>query len=192
MRLSPWVSPARPDGSALAVAIPWWRNDVNIEDDLVEEVVRIIGYDAVPTVMLSTPIPYFSPTPAIALRDGIKDLLAAGGMQEVINYTLVSAELLERVTPPDDTAAPMRIANPMSSTHEVLRPTLQPRHSRHTGRQPVQQRRAFPALRGRARFPASQREPARRGGDHCRRDGRAACGRLVACRGQRRWRHGFL
>ncbi len=114
------------EGSALVVTIPWWRNDVNIEDDLVEEVVRIIGYDAVPTVMLSTPIPYFSPTPAIALRDGVKDLLASGGVQEVINYTLVSSELLERIATEDGVAPAMRVANPMSSTHEVLRPTLQP------------------------------------------------------------------
>ena len=112
--------------SSLVVTIPWWRNDVNIEDDLVEEVVRFIGYDAVPTVMLSTPIPYYSPTPAIALRDEIKDLLASGGMQEVINYTLVSSELLERVFPPAETAPPMHVANPMSSTHEILRTTLQP------------------------------------------------------------------
>lgn len=111
---------------AMSVTIPWWRNDVNIEDDLVEEVVRIIGYDAVPTVMLSTPIPYYTPTPAIALRDEIKDLLASGGLQEVINYTLVSAELLERVLPQNEPALSMRVANPMSSTHELLRPTLQP------------------------------------------------------------------
>ncbi len=115
-----------PEGTALVVAIPWWRNDVNIEDDLVEEVVRVIGYDAVPTVMLSTPIPFYSPNPAFALRDEIKDLLAAGGMQEVINYTLVSSELLERVKPVDEAAPPMRVANPMSSTHEILRPSLQP------------------------------------------------------------------
>ena len=115
-----------PEGSSLVVAIPWWRNDVNIEDDLVEEVVRIIGYDAVPTVMLSTPIPYYTPTPAIALRDEIKDLLASGGLQEVINYTLVSAELLERVLEAGEAVPSMQVANPMSSTHEILRPTLQP------------------------------------------------------------------
>ena len=118
-----------PEGDALVVEIPWWRNDVNIEDDLVEEVVRIIGYDAVPTVMLATPIPFHSATPALALRDEVKDLLAEGGMQEVINYTLVSEELLERLAmeggEDGSGPSPMRIANPMSSTHEILRPTLQ-------------------------------------------------------------------
>ena len=112
------------EGESLVVAIPWWRNDVNIEDDLVEEVVRIIGYDAVPTVMLSTPIPFHSPSRSIALREEVRDLLAAGGMQEVINYSVASMDLIARTVPVDEEALPMRLANPMSATHEYLRPTL--------------------------------------------------------------------
>ncbi len=113
------------EGDSLAVAIPWWRNDVNMEDDLVEEVVRVIGYDAVPTVMLSAPIPFHSPSPEIALRDEVKDLLAAGGMQETINYPLVSQEMLDRIPSFEGAPVPMRLANPMSAAHEFLRPTLQ-------------------------------------------------------------------
>ena len=113
-----------PEGETLAVSIPWWRNDVNIEDDLVEEVVRIIGYDAVPTVMLSTPIPFHSPSRPIALREEVRDLLAAAGMQEVINYSVASMDLIERAVPVNEAAPPMRLANPMSATHEYLRPTL--------------------------------------------------------------------
>ena len=113
------------EADSLTVSIPWWRNDVTIEDDLVEEVVRVIGYDAVPTVMLSAPIPFHSPSPAIALRDEVKDLLAAAGMQEAINYPLVSQDMLDRIPSPDGNAAPMRLSNPMSATHEFLRPTLQ-------------------------------------------------------------------
>ena len=113
------------EGESLIVAIPWWRNDVNLEDDLVEEVVRVIGYDAVPTVMLSTPIPFHSPSPTIALREEVRDLLAAGGMQEVINYSVAAMDLIERAIAVDDQAPPVRLANPMSATHEYLRPTLQ-------------------------------------------------------------------
>lgn len=114
----------RETGETLHVEIPWWRNDVNIEDDLVEEVVRVVGYDAVPTIMLSTPIPFHSPSASIALREEVKDLLTSSGMQEVINYSLASMDLLERITPVDEEAPPMRLANPMSSTHEYLRTTL--------------------------------------------------------------------
>ena len=88
----------RPAGEGrLEVEVPYWRNDINIEEDLVEEIVRIIGYDAVPTTMLATPIPFQTPSPALALRDRVKDLLAAGGMQEIINYPLTRRPELEAV-----------------------------------------------------------------------------------------------
>ena len=57
---------------SLEATVPYWRNDINIEEDLVEEVVRIIGYDSVPTVMLSTPIPYQSPNPFTSLTNRLK------------------------------------------------------------------------------------------------------------------------
>ena len=108
----------------LEVDIPYWRNDINIEDDLVEEVVRIIGYDSVPTTMLSTPIPYRSPTPEADLRELVKDALAGAGVQEVISYPLISLEYLERVNGLASSSPPLRIANPLSSGQEYLRPTL--------------------------------------------------------------------
>ena len=110
---------------SLAVTIPYWRNDVTIEEDLVEEVVRITGYDAVPTAMLATPIPFQTPSPLLTLRDAVKDLLASGGMQEVINYPLTTLADLERVEQLAPDAPPLHIANPMSSSHEYLRPSLQ-------------------------------------------------------------------
>ena len=108
----------------LEVDIPYWRNDINIEDDLVEEVVRITGYDSVPTTMLSTPIPYRSLAPEADLRELVKDTLASAGVQEVISYPLVSLEYLERVNGLDHSNPPLRIANPLSSRQEYLRPTL--------------------------------------------------------------------
>ena len=107
------------------MTVPYWRNDVNIEEDLVEEVVRTIGYDSVPTTMLSSPVPVQQPVPVMGLRDQVKDLLAAAGFQEVINYPLVTLEQLEQVEQLDRTALPLRVANPMSSDREYLRTTLQ-------------------------------------------------------------------
>ena len=108
----------------LDVEVPYWRNDINIEEDLVEEVVRITGYDSVPTTMLSTPIPYRSATPEADLRELLKDTLAGAGVQEVISYPLVSLEYLERVNGLDSSNPPLRIANPLNSGQEYLRPTL--------------------------------------------------------------------
>ena len=105
-------------------AVPYWRNDINIEEDLVEEVVRIIGYDSVPTTMLSTPIPSQQTTPMTSIVGAVKDALVAAGMQEVISYPLVSEADLQRVNLMDDAKPPLRIANPMSAEQEYLRPTL--------------------------------------------------------------------
>ena len=110
--------------SELKVTVPYWRNDVNIEEDLVEEVVRTIGYDSVPTTMLSSSIPFQQPVPVMGLRDQIKDLLASEGIQEVINYPLVTLQQLDQVEQLDPANLPMRVTNPMSADREYLRTTL--------------------------------------------------------------------
>jgi phenylalanyl-tRNA synthetase beta chain len=96
----------------------------HIEDDLVEEVARIIGYDAVPTTMLSTPIPYRQPTSLRDFREEVKDLLVKVGMQETISYPLTGLEALERVEALQGGVEPLKVANPMSRELEYLRPTL--------------------------------------------------------------------
>ena len=112
------------DPAAFQVTIPHWRNDINIEDDLVEEVVRIVGYDAVPTTMLATPIPHHQPAPMTELRERVKDALVSAGMEEVITYPLVSLEELQKVDQLDDANLLLKIANPLSADREYLRPTL--------------------------------------------------------------------
>ena len=114
------------DDSLEAVAPPW-RADIGIEDDLVEEVVRIIGYDQVPTTPLATPIPLSQPDPAQAVKEGVRDLLASVGMQEIITYSMVSGQALELAHRGVEPATPpMRAFNPISPEHEFLRTSLRP------------------------------------------------------------------
>ncbi|MDE2785317.1 MAG: phenylalanine--tRNA ligase subunit beta [Chloroflexota bacterium] len=106
---------------------PYWRSDIAIEEDLIEEVIRIIGYDEVPTTMLSSPIPYHRPNEMTALKDALRDALSAAGMQETISYPLVSAEDLDRLTvngEADGEPVRLRVANPMSTEQDIMRPTL--------------------------------------------------------------------
>ncbi|MFQ6029396.1 MAG: phenylalanine--tRNA ligase subunit beta, partial [Dehalococcoidia bacterium] len=114
----------RVDAASLQTTVPYWRNDISIEEDLIEEVVRIIGYDSVPTTMLSTPIPYHRPAPMTELRVRVREALAAVGMQETISYPLISLEDLEKVSQLDPDHLPMKLANPMAVGQEYLRPTL--------------------------------------------------------------------
>ena len=114
----------RQGDATLLVSVPYWRSDITIEDDLVEELARITGYDAIPTTFLADPIPPRQPQPARELRERVKDLLVAAGMQEVISYALTSYDTLDKTASLRDQPGPLRVANPMSPEQEYLRTTL--------------------------------------------------------------------
>ena len=109
---------------SLSARPPYWRGDITIEDDLVEEVARIVGYEAIPTTMLSTPIPAYLPQPMQQVREGMKDHLVALGMQEVITYSLTNLEELSKANALEAESQPLKVANPLSSQQEHLRTTL--------------------------------------------------------------------
>ena len=121
------ITTRRTGPDSLEADAPYWRSDIAIEEDLIEEVVRIIGYDEVPTTMLSSPIPYHRPNPLTELKDAMRDALAAAGMEETISYPLISAEDLTRLDLAEDEQAPwLRVANPMSAEYNILRPEMIP------------------------------------------------------------------
>ncbi|MFP4640786.1 MAG: phenylalanine--tRNA ligase subunit beta [Dehalococcoidia bacterium] len=107
--------------SELSVWPPYWRTDIRLADDLVEEVARIIGYDQIPTTMLSAEVPHHEPTPLRFLREQIQDILSGCGMQEVINYSLTSRDILEKTRYQGESGEPLRVANPLSREQELLR-----------------------------------------------------------------------
>jgi phenylalanyl-tRNA synthetase beta chain len=121
------ITTRRTGPDSLEADPPYWRSDIAIEEDLIEEVIRIIGYDEVPTTMLSSPIPYHQANPMMALKDGLRDALSGAGMQETISYPLVSVDDLNRLSVNGEsggTLALLRVANPMSVEQDIMRPTL--------------------------------------------------------------------
>ena len=112
------------EDDCLDAKAPYWRGDIAIEDDLVEEVARIVGYHAIPTTMIATPIPAYLPQPLQEVRERIKDRLASLGMQEVITYSLTNLEELSKANALEEGLQLLKVANPLSSQHEQLRPTL--------------------------------------------------------------------
>ncbi len=112
--------------SKIHVEVPWWRTDVNCTADLAEEVARIIGYDRIPTTMLSSQLPRHEPTPMLSLKRQLRNILVSCGFQEVLTYSLTNLEALSRLSPQLDLIGPtpMKVANPMSREQEYLRATL--------------------------------------------------------------------
>ena len=109
------------------VETPYWRSDIGIEDDLVEEVARITGYDDIPTTPLSGQIPPNEPDDARRLRERVKDVLAGCGMQEVVNYSLSDLKGLDNAGLSHLAGLdPLRVANPLRVEQEYLRLSLRP------------------------------------------------------------------
>jgi len=111
--------------SQILVVAPYWRSDVNCAADLVEEVVRIIGYDKVPVTRLSSPLPAQEPTPVLDFKQRLRHILAGYGFQEILTYSLTSLEKLRKLSPELELGiTPLKVANPMSVEQEYLRTTL--------------------------------------------------------------------
>ena len=112
----------RNDESSVWVA-PSWRFDLAIEQDLVEEVARIYGYNNLPT---STPMMALELEPNAESVQGIslfRAQLVGRGYQEVISYSFVDPEL-QKMIEPNLVAVPL--VNPISADMGVMRTSLWP------------------------------------------------------------------
>jgi len=103
------------------VSAPSYRYDLAIEEDYIEEVARIVGYDSLPRTY-PTHQPVFKPLSEadVSLVD-VKKRLVGLGYQEVVTYSFVEATQQETLRP--DLSA-LALANPLSSEMGVMRTTL--------------------------------------------------------------------
>ena len=114
----------------LTLTVPTFRGDVEGRADLVEELARVKGYDAIPTTLPSGEIPDALPEPYRYWEGVARERLVAAGLQEVITYSLVDREMAARVTVesgPDAATVPLEmigLANPMTPEQAFLRTTL--------------------------------------------------------------------
>ena len=106
------------------VEIPSWRPDISIQEDLVEEVARIVGYDDIPTTILSGAPPSSQPQNFIQLREKISDVLISLGMYESINYPTTSIEGEKRVLIDEEEPKYIKLKNPVNSEFPIMRRSL--------------------------------------------------------------------
>jgi phenylalanyl-tRNA synthetase beta chain len=111
----------RLSGEAFGVRPPTWRFDLAIEEDFVEEIARVHGYEHVPAKPPKSVIPMVAIHEGQRTRFDLRHLAAALGYQEVVNYSFV-AEEWERDFAGNDAA--VRLANPIASHMSVMRTTL--------------------------------------------------------------------
>ncbi len=105
-----------------AVRAPTWRRDIEGPADLVEEVIRIEGYDLIPSSPLEREAGVARPTATRSqlIERRVRRTAAARGLDEAITWSFIS----EREAEPFDPA--WRLENPISEDMKIMRPSLLP------------------------------------------------------------------
>jgi len=113
-------------GGGIICTIPTYRGDLKIEEDLIEEVARIYGYNKFPKTLptgrqASEKIPYFFDG---SIHQKLREILISSGYSEVMTFSLISTELIENclLSPKDH----VTLENPVSLDYEHMRTSLIP------------------------------------------------------------------
>lgn len=109
------------DGDDFLVTPPTWRFDIEIEEDLIEEIARLHGYDNIPAPAPRGPLSMLVQPEAERPTVRIRQLLVDRGYQEVINFAFVEEPWEADFAANTDL---IRLANPIASQMAVMRSTL--------------------------------------------------------------------
>ncbi len=115
------------EGDTVTTTVPFWRTDLTIAEDLLEEVGRLHGYDNLP---IEVPPRLSKPnlrTYNLRLKGEIREILAAAGARDILTYNFVSSDLFKKAGYPQelvDTA--YRIRNSLSPELEYMRISILP------------------------------------------------------------------
>lgn len=118
------LSPKKLSKDIIQTTIPTYRNDLKIEEDLIEEVARLYGYNnfpkTIPVGQIPTkPIPYYKD---YETEERAKRILTSCGFSEIYSYSLISETDLVSIGIVSEKS--LRVDNPVSREFEYLRPTL--------------------------------------------------------------------
>lgn len=112
------------NGEDLTVKAPFWRTDIELREDVVEEVGRLYGYDHLP---LELPWRDLMPAQRDRLFDAkaeIRDRLSRAGANEVLTYSFVHGDLMGKTG--QDPAKAFQVANALSPDLQYYRVSLMP------------------------------------------------------------------
>ena len=100
-------------GKKVSVTVPTYRSDIEEGADLVEEVVRLIGYDRIPSTIPTGPLPELILDDWFEREQEIRDRLVGSGLNEIVTYTLTSrARIVNLLAYPHKDAAQALLQTP--------------------------------------------------------------------------------
>jgi phenylalanyl-tRNA synthetase beta chain len=116
--------PATEREGGFEVVVPAFRRDVALEDDLVEEVARVWGYEKIPSTLPSGALALTRRPRHLVARDTARRALTAAGYYEAISLSPIDPAHLRHLGLTEDAGRIVRIQNPLAADRSVLRPTL--------------------------------------------------------------------
>jgi len=115
------------DGAMLRVMPPYFRRDVSIAQDLVEEVGRMIGYSRVPSTLPGRRTQVTATAPAAPAEDGVRDVCVGAGFDEAITFSFVGRLDAQVLPGLGRGRTPIALRNPLSDEWSVMRTSQLPR-----------------------------------------------------------------
>jgi len=113
----------RTEGSII-VTPPFWRTDIEISEDIVEEVGRLYGFGQLPITLPKRDITPVAPTQQLALKQELREVLSRAGANEVQTYSFVHADLLKKAG--QDPAHAFALRNALSPDLQYYRLSILP------------------------------------------------------------------
>jgi len=112
------------EGSNLAVTVPYWRNDVHIAEDVIEEVGRLNGFDTINPVLPGRDFTAVRPSDFDLLRTKLRSTLVRAGANEVLTYSFIHGDIMRKAGQDPETA--YRLTNSISPDLQYYRQSLLP------------------------------------------------------------------
>ncbi|BFD46652.1 MAG: phenylalanine--tRNA ligase subunit beta [Rickettsia endosymbiont of Sergentomyia squamirostris] len=111
-------------GDTLKLTIPSWRHDITIKEDIVEEIVRIYGYDKLDSIKLpEMQLTRIIPKEQRRVSD-IKRILASYGYDEVVTNSFMDSEIAKLFAPIKEE---LFLLNPINVDNNYMRPSIIPK-----------------------------------------------------------------
>lgn len=103
---------------------PWWRTDLHIIEDVVEDIGRVNGYDNINPTLPMRSFTAIRPADVAIIKDRIRSSLSSVGSNEVLTYSFIHGDLLKKVG--QDPNNSYRITNAISPNLQYYRQSLLP------------------------------------------------------------------
>jgi phenylalanyl-tRNA synthetase beta chain len=112
------------NGDTLVVLAPFWRTDIEIPEDVVEEVGRLYGYDHLPLVLPNRDLTPVQKDALLTFKQKVRSILRQSGANEALTYSFVHGNLFDKVG--QDKNQAFQVANALSPDLQYYRLSLTP------------------------------------------------------------------